>query len=85
MNNFKELEEKELRGSPLPPRVARDINQNIGVLRFISNIIELYMPKVAELFVSLSGGNMDTDKIPPNLDNRESGYIIKKHPEPPLD
>ncbi len=85
MNNFKKLEEEELRGSPLPPRVARDVNQNLGVLRFISNIIELYMPKVAELFVSLSGGNMNSEGTPPNLDADENGYIVKKHPEPPLD
>ena len=85
MNNFKKLEDDELRGSPLPPRVARDVTQNLGILRFISNVIDLYMPKVAELFVSLSGGNLNRENTPPNLDEDENGYIVKKHPEPPMD
>ena len=68
INNFKRLEEEEEVGrghSPLPPRVGRNVRGNIGLIEFIGNIVELYLPKVFEMFSSISGApDQGADNLP---------------------
>ena len=70
VNNFKKLEELELRNISLKTDlVKKNLASNIGVLRFVTDILELYFPKLVELFVGMTGAgpeapNTDTDERP---------------------
>jgi hypothetical protein len=58
INNFKELarqQEREI-GSP-PEEIRNNLVGNINLFQFIGEIIELYLPKVFNLIVRMSGGS----------------------------
>ncbi len=61
-NSFKQLgkEEEERYPSP-PPETELGVMGNVRVFSFMSNVLELYLPKVFEMFVSLIGGAPETD------------------------
>lgn len=57
-NSFKELEELELQEVSMKTENIRNgINSDIGMVRYFTEIIDLYFPKVMDLFVSLAGGS----------------------------
>jgi len=57
VNNFKKLElEEESRLSMDTDRVRNGITSNISAFRFITDIVELYFPRMLDLFVGLTGG-----------------------------
>jgi hypothetical protein len=61
-NSFKELEELEMQNVSMPSDAIKNgITSDIGILKFISTIVEMYFPKLADLFIGLSGGE-STDK-----------------------
>ncbi|MEE9439909.1 MAG: hypothetical protein V3V14_12960 [Saprospiraceae bacterium] len=62
-NNFKELEELELEGLSISSdKILNGISADIGILRYISEVVELYFPKIIDLFVGLAGANTQQDK-----------------------
>ena len=66
-NNFKELEELEMQNISMPSDAIKSgISSDIGILRFVSSIVEMYFPKLADLFVGLAGGESDSKNRKPN-------------------
>lgn len=58
INNFKKLEELELENLEMrTDLVKNNISANLGSVRFLTNIVELYFPRIVELFVGMTGGN----------------------------
>jgi hypothetical protein len=58
-NSFKELEELELKEvSMRTDNIRNGINSDIGMMKYVSSVIELYFPKILDLFVVLAGGNI---------------------------
>ena len=57
-NSFKELEEIELKEvSMRHENIRNGIASDIGMMKYVSSVIELYFPKIVDLFVSMAGGN----------------------------
>ena len=55
-NSFKKLkEEDEARLTP-PPQVARNVESQISFFDFFGKTIELFVPKILELLVAMTGG-----------------------------
>lgn len=59
-NNFEKIEEDLIakHGEP-PTKVKHNIDESFSFVRMIGNIIELFMPKVLDIFVNLAGGEKD--------------------------
>jgi hypothetical protein len=57
MNNFQRLmQEEERRTPPPPPRIKNNLGGTMKVYRFLGQVVELYLPRVIDLFILLSGG-----------------------------
>ncbi len=66
-NSFKELEELEMQNVSMPSDAIKNgITSDIGILKFISTIVEMYFPKLADLFIGLSGGEATDKNKKPN-------------------
>ncbi len=63
-NNFKLLGEEEDNQYPHPPpETEMGIMGNVRVFNFVSNVLELYLPKVFEMFISMVGGVRESSNI----------------------
>ncbi len=62
INNFKRLQEEEeqLYKERYDARVKSGILQSLSFFRFIGYMMDMYVPKVFDLFVSASGGRQPT-------------------------
>lgn len=57
VNNFKELgKEQERSFSKSDQRIQKNVNYSVGFFQFIGDILELFMPKIVNMFLNLSGG-----------------------------
>ena len=56
-NNFKKLEEDLIsrHGEP-PSKVKKNIDSTFGIFRIMADILDLFIPKMIQLFVNLAGG-----------------------------
>ena len=60
MNNFQELEARRLKKMDKPPaRIKRNILGRMGTYHLISDMIELYLPRVFGFIINMLGGNED--------------------------
>lgn len=58
-NNFKKLmEEDEMSFTP-PALVEKKVVSNISFLEFFGRTIELFVPRIVELFVAMTGGTLE--------------------------
>lgn len=58
INNFKKLEELEMEQLEMRSELVKsNISANLGSVRFLTNIVELYFPRIVELFVGMTGGS----------------------------
>jgi hypothetical protein len=72
-NNFKRLmEEEEARYEAPPPKVTRNVEQTTGIFSFAANIIEIFLPKVVDVFVAMSGGK--EEETPPKRFTPDQGF-----------
>ncbi len=56
-NNFKELEEEQLGLYPhSPSEVENNVKGSMRLFSFVGDIVELYLPRVFDMFISLVGG-----------------------------
>ena len=56
-NSFKELEELEMKDIRMKSdKILMGVNADIGIMKYIGSIVELYFPKIVDLFVGLAGG-----------------------------
>ncbi len=63
MNNFQRLmNEEERRTPPPPPEIKSNLGGTIKIYRFIGQIVELYLPRVVDLFVLLGSGDKSPSK-----------------------
>lgn len=66
VNNFKKLQELEMENVSIKSDVIKsNIGANLGSLKFITNIVELYFPMIIDLLVGLTGGE------PGKIDNNK--------------
>ncbi len=76
INNFKKLEEIEFENISMRSDVVRNnIGANLGAMRFLTDIVELYFPRVVDLFVGLTGGE------PGHIDHNDSRSTRSKYPD----
>lgn len=71
-NNFKELERLEIEKINAPlEQVKSNVNHNLGMIRFGGDLINHFIPKIFELFLSLltpeKRRGTDPDSKYPNL------------------
>lgn len=70
-NSFKELEEIEFKEiSMRSENIRNGIAADIGMMRYVTSVIELYFPKIVDLFVSLAGGSPNVPDSTVNKPNR---------------
>ncbi|MBP7821686.1 MAG: hypothetical protein KA010_02105 [Saprospiraceae bacterium] len=56
---FLDLKEKEeVFGMP-PERVHKGIKQNLSTFKMIGNVVEMFIPSIIQMFISISGGNVN--------------------------
>ena len=71
-NSFKELEKLELEEVSMRSDTIRNgIASDIGMMRYVTSVIELYFPKIVDLFVSLAGGS---PTVPDNSNKNPNKY-----------
>jgi len=85
VNNFKRLEDDQLSRNPqAPPKVEERIGSSMGFIRMVSNVLELYIPRVFEVLVTMTGGNSRSDEkdTPPNgfNPNNRTNDVGPSHP-----
>ncbi|MCB0608740.1 MAG: hypothetical protein H6562_02515 [Lewinellaceae bacterium] len=76
MNNFQRLfEEDGDRYKNHHETIRQNLLGTLGVFRFVGQIVEVYIPRVADMIVSFSGGNApeDTPLPPPHHEPPSSG------------
>ena len=62
-NSFKQLAEEEEKFPHPPPETELGIMGNVRVFHFMSDILELYLPRVFDIFIALVGGaDQDADQ-----------------------
>ena len=72
-NSFKELERLELEGRNVPlNKIQNNITSNLGLFKFMGDIMELFFPRMVDLIVRLTGGSVN-----PKVD---SGSKPSKYP-----
>ena len=77
-NNFKRLMEMEEERTPAPPpQIKESVSGTMGVFKFVGQIVEMYLPKVVDMLVSMMGGNPGNPTTPPDR------TPLEERPEPP--
>jgi hypothetical protein len=56
-NNFKRLMEEEERTAPPPPNLKSDLDRTMGLVRFVGEVVDLYLPRLVDMLVSMVGGS----------------------------
>ena len=68
-NSFKKLQEEEEKDFPHPPpQVERNVIGNARNIKFMGNVVELYLSRILEVIASIFGGNFT-----PSRDKKEVG------------
>lgn len=58
INNFKRyMEEEETRIGEAPNKIGASVESTTNFFAFAGNLIEVFLPKVLEVFVAMTGGN----------------------------
>lgn len=75
MNNFKRLEEEgfgHYRG-PRQEKIHSGINSTLGTVRFVGRIVDVYLSRMVDTIIGITGGDMggqrpgnSGDRRPPN-------------------
>ena len=63
-NNFQQLEEDQIKTiieqqPGVPPQIEMGVMGNVRILGFMGDILELYLPRVYDMFISLVGGQRE--------------------------
>jgi len=71
-NSFKELEEIEFKEiSMRSDNIRNGIASDIGMMKYVTSVIDLYFPKIVDLFISLAGGS---PSVPDSTKTRQNRY-----------
>lgn len=61
-NSFKRMQEDNLRKNPeAPERVRTDFEGNVGFISMVSKVLEVYLPRVFDIFVMWGGGKREEE------------------------
>lgn len=76
-NNFKKLDEHSRGSRPVAPKeVRRNVEGSLGFISYVGRIVDLYIPKVFQVLISLAGGRGDaigsSPKSPPDMIENEN-------------
>lgn len=75
MNNFQRLMEEEEKNSPQPPPfVQNNVENSLGMFRFIGQIVEVYLPQLSGMLVNLVGGSESETYEPTNTERRNTPH-----------
>lgn len=62
-NNFKRLEENFLEEHPEAPlAVKKEVSGTVGLIGMIGRVIEMYFPKVFDVFIVMNGGEAPSQR-----------------------
>lgn len=67
-NNFKKIMEEEEAFLSPPPNVQERVVSNLSFLEFFGKTIELFIPRILELMISMTGGTIKALKEEEVLD-----------------
>lgn len=57
-NSFKKLMEEEEKQYPhAPVEIEKEVIESVRVIKLMGNVVELYLTRIIELFLSMMGGN----------------------------
>ncbi len=74
MNNFQRLfEEDEELYKNHHETIRQNLMGTLGVFRFVGQIVEVYLPRVADMIISFSGGNISSADDNPQSPDSPSG------------
>lgn len=63
VNNFKKLmeEDEETHYPNLSSQVQTNVENTLGIFRYFGQIVEVFLPKVVDTFIAMSGGDSDAE------------------------
>lgn len=74
MNNFQRIfEEDEELYKNHHETIRQNLMGTLGVFRFVGQIVEVYLPRVADMIVSFSGGNATSEDPHPQSPDSTPG------------
>ncbi len=78
-NNFQRLEEEELSRLPdLPLGIKHNVHNHLDSLRTIGGVIDLYLSKLVDVFIAMTGGKPER---PSNTFFSDSGHNPPTDPD----
>jgi hypothetical protein len=64
-NSFLQMMEEDERMFPPPPEIEENVLGSLRILTIMGQAMELYIPKVLEMFIATLGGTLkEIDKLP---------------------
>lgn len=71
-NSFKKLMEEEEKQYPhAPPEIEKEITGNVRMIKLMGNIVELYLTRIIDMFLSMMGGKNVQAETDENQGNDE--------------
>ena len=58
-NNIKKIVALEEERFSIPPRVERNIHHTTSFLGFVGQVVEIFMPRLFDVFISMNGGDRE--------------------------
>lgn len=65
-NNFQRLEKEDFDRVPKLNLIANRVQGRLNNMRLFGNVVDLYLAKVIDVFVMMTGGDVDTSKKYPS-------------------
>jgi hypothetical protein len=62
MNNFQKLQEQQEEvyySSEGGNKLKNEVKGTLTTFRFIGDVVDVYLPRVIDMFIAISGGNVD--------------------------
>lgn len=83
MNNFKRLQDEELTRVPDLSDTQRSIHNQVEGIRTIGEVVELYLTKVLDVFVVMTGGTVSNKNKSSKRRPADQGYPTKSNVDAP--
>ncbi len=68
------MEEEETRIGEAPNRISANVQSTTNFFAFAGNLIEVFLPKVLEVFVAMTGGSSREEDDPKKRRTPDNGY-----------
>lgn len=78
-NNFEELERNNLENLREPSKdVKRNVDSTVGIFRFVGDIVDLFLPKLMDIFLHVTGG--EGKKKEPTMTRNQDDKLDSRYP-----